>query len=92
MRNVVRALAPPLPGAFSYVGENPLVIAAVEVVDRGGSTPKAPGMVELSRGHAPIVWAADGPLVISSFVHDDAITSGTKLAELRLLTEGMILR
>ncbi len=92
VRNVVRALSPPLPGAFAYIGDTQVVIASVELVERPGSTPKPSGMVETRGTSAPIVWAGDGPLEITSFVHEGALREGSELTQLRELGEGTILR
>ena len=77
IRDTVRALAPPLPGAFAYVDDQPLVIARVEAIDSAGLRPKPHGMIELIHGEAPIVWAGDGPLRIDSFVDKGDIWPGS---------------
>ena len=89
LRNIVRALAPPLPGAYAFAGDHRLVIASVSLVD-SGPRPKPPGMVELRNGET-VVWAADGPVRIDSFADDGAIVPGRELANTQLLMEGQIL-
>jgi methionyl-tRNA formyltransferase len=62
IRNIVRALAPPLPGAFVEAAGRRLVIAAVEPAGGEGLPSRPAGMVDRdSRGY-PLVWAADGPV------------------------------
>jgi methionyl-tRNA formyltransferase len=91
IRDTVRALAPPLPGAFAYVESQPLVIASVEPIDAVGLRPKPHGMLELAHRGAPIVWAADGPLRIHSFVDEGHLWPGSELSNRRPVKEGQIL-
>lgn len=67
LRNIVRALAPPLPGAFFRLGDRAIVLAEVEVVASSGQA-RASSMVELESDGTPVVWAADAPLRVVSFV------------------------
>ena len=90
LRDTVRALAPPLPGAFSYVDGEPLVIASLEPIDAVGLRPRAHGMLELTQD-ATIVWAGDGPLRIDSFVDSGRIWPGRELPKRRRVKEGQIL-
>jgi methionyl-tRNA formyltransferase len=69
VRDVVRALTPPMPGAHTLVAGRELVIAAVSEAEQHGETPQAPGTVEIGRD-GPRVWAADGPLRIDAFRMD----------------------
>lgn len=62
IRNIVRALAPPLPGAFVEAGRRRLGIAAVEFAQEQTLVPRPAGMVEIDSDGYPVVWAADGPL------------------------------
>jgi methionyl-tRNA formyltransferase len=91
IRNVVRALAPPLPGAFTLIGNEPLVLAQVGPLEAPATPSKPVGMLELVRGEAPIVWAVDGPLRITSFVDDGTIRPGAELPERRNVVQGEIL-
>jgi methionyl-tRNA formyltransferase len=67
VRNIVRALAPPLPGAYSFVGDHRIVFEQVSTVET--STPaRSPGMIEFRKPDGPaIVWAADGALAVDRF-------------------------
>jgi methionyl-tRNA formyltransferase len=91
IRNVVRALAPPLPGAHALIDGEPLVLGRVEPFDVGAPTLRPPGMVELRRGAEPIVWAADGPLRIVTFLEDGQLLTGTELPGARGLGHGQVL-
>lgn len=92
IRDIVRALAPPLPGAFTLLNGEALVIARVDLVPQmeGGRTLR-PGMVELSRDDVPIVYAADGPLKLAAFVDDGEIVPGQQLPRRRGLLAGQVL-
>jgi len=92
IRDIVRALAPPLPGAFTFLNGEALVIGRVEPVPEmeGGRTLR-PGMVELSRDGVPLVWAGDGPLRLAAFLDDDEIVPGEQLARRRSLLAGEVL-
>jgi methionyl-tRNA formyltransferase len=91
VRNVVRALAPPLPGAYALVNGEPLVIGRVEPADdvHSGSD-RAPGMVDLRAGELPVVWAGDGPLRIHTFVDAGALVGGSELASRLGLRQGQV--
>jgi methionyl-tRNA formyltransferase len=77
VRDVVRALAPPLPGAFTVLpGGERLVLAEVTPVAATGLA-KPPGYVERPLGGPPLVWAADGPLRVERAEGDlDALLEG----------------
>jgi methionyl-tRNA formyltransferase len=93
IRNVVRALAPPLPGAFTILDGERLTISRVQgVAEFDSRWQKPPGMVELRHGQAPIVWAHDGPLEIVEFMDGDRPLHGRDLPRVRGLTEGHVLR
>ena len=92
IRNVVRALAPPLPGAFANAGSTTLVVARVDpIVAPPGVPRRPPGMVELSPRHTPTVWASDGPLQLTSVIVDGSEKSGSSLVEAGVLQEGSVL-
>ena len=92
IRNIVRALAPPLPGAFSSIDDAELLISRVEVVDVAGSLrPKTPGMIEPGLGETPIVWAGDGPLSLTEVVVDGARIAGSELVASGRVVEGQVL-
>ena len=92
IRDVVRALAPPLPGAFSLLNGEELVIARVATVAQFDERwKKPPGMVELRRGQPPIVWAVDGPLQLLEFVDGKDVVRGDELRGRRGLAEGQLL-
>jgi methionyl-tRNA formyltransferase len=93
IRNVVRALAPPLPGAFTLIDDEQLVITRVEPVEYAGlKKPKPSGMLEIRRDGVPIVWAGDGPLGIAGFLDQHGVRPGSELVERRRLVEGQILQ
>lgn len=92
IRNIVRALAPPLPGAFSMAGSVRLVLANVAVADLpGGALPKPAGMVELGPSDMPVVWAGDGPVALTTVVVDGVPSPGSALFESGVLYEGLVL-
>jgi methionyl-tRNA formyltransferase len=91
VRNVVRALAPPLPGAYGMLDGERLVLAAVESALGPRERPRPHGMVELPYGQRPLVWAADGPVAITSFVDHGANVDGRELPERPGVEEGAIL-
>ncbi|HLF67968.1 MAG TPA: formyltransferase family protein [Gaiellaceae bacterium] len=92
IRDIVRALAPPLPGAFMLLNGEALVIARVELVPHEETRRELrPGMVELGRDGVPLVWAADGPLKLTAFVDGGEIVPGRDLSERRALLSGQVL-
>ena len=93
VRDVVRALAPPLPGAFCLARGERLPLSRVEPVAGNGrdSLVKTPGMLEYLPGRVPVVWCADGPLRIDEFAHDGSPRRGTELHALTGLREGDLL-
>lgn len=92
IRDVVRALAPPLPGAFVPLQGEELVIARVETVSQFDERwKKTPGMVEVRRGEPPIVWAVDGPVRLLEFVDGNEIVPGEDLPARRGFAEGQLL-
>ena len=92
IRNIVRALAPPLPGAFSLARGARVVLARVDpVATPTGASHKAPGMIEVARGQSPLVWAGDGALQLTTVVFEDELRGGAALVEAGLITEGDVL-
>jgi methionyl-tRNA formyltransferase len=92
IRNIVRALAPPLPGAFTLLNDEALVIARVEFVpDEQAGRELRPGMVELASDGVPLVWAGDGALRLAAFVDAGEIVPGHELARKRGLLAGQVL-
>lgn len=66
VRNVVRALAPPLPGAYTMLGGQRVHIDAVCAADVQGPV-KLPGSVDFRTvPGAVLVWAGDGPLSVGA--------------------------
>jgi methionyl-tRNA formyltransferase len=88
IRDIVRALAPPLPGAWCEVGERRLVLARVTPVEAGSAFAGTPGMLTRLPGGDWGVWAADGLLRIDAFQHGDAPRPSADL--LGLVTEGQV--
>ncbi len=92
IRNIVRALAPPLPGAFSLVAGAPLVIARVDPIEApAGAWQKTPGMVEVGSANTPIVWARDGAVRLTAVMLDGTTEPGSVLIETGRLAEGQVL-
>jgi methionyl-tRNA formyltransferase len=93
IRNIVRALAPPLPGAYGLLDGEPLVLARVEQAEPALPTqPKQPGMFELARpGIPPLIWTGKGALRVTDFMHEGELRPGGDLARLRGVTEGALL-
>jgi methionyl-tRNA formyltransferase len=92
VRNIVRALAPPLPGAFALVEGEPLVLARVDPIETPASgARKTPGMVEVGPGQDVLVWAEDGPLRLTAAVVNGAVRPGSTLVESGRLVEGQVL-
>jgi methionyl-tRNA formyltransferase len=88
IRNVVRALAPPLPGAFVRIGEVQVTLVEVEPVHRTPERGRPLGIVELDADGTPLVWASDGPLQIRSVLRDGRVIDARELR----LTNGTILQ
>ena len=86
IRNVVRALAPPLPGAFVRHAGDELVLVDVEPAHHTTERGRPLGIVELEPDGTPLVWAVDGPLKIASVLRDGKVVDGRDLA----LTNGTI--
>jgi methionyl-tRNA formyltransferase len=76
VRNIVRALAPPLPGAYTIVGGKTLVLEAVGL---GPETLGRPGAIEVRAG-AVLIWAADGALTIERATIDGTTYDRAALA------------
>jgi methionyl-tRNA formyltransferase len=82
--NVVRALAPPLPGAFAILGGEPLLIAEVEILTADVEPTEQPGTLEVAPDGAIVAWASDGPLRIVAYVDAEGdVVAGTSLARER---------
>ncbi len=79
LRNIVRALAPPLPGAFARYEGTEVGIVEVEVVAPGSLATHPVGMVEQDSGSYPLVWASDGPLRLRRAVRDGELIDGREL-------------
>lgn len=71
IRNVVRALAPPLPGAFARLGGRTIVIAEVEHAPSRGLRGGAPGMVEVGSDGVPVVATGDGAVRLLRYADAD---------------------
>jgi methionyl-tRNA formyltransferase len=91
IRNVVRALAPPLPGAFALLDGEPLVFGRVEPAELAAPTQRQPGMIELRRQQEPILWASDGPLRVVTILDEGELVPGTELESRRRVTQGQVL-
>jgi methionyl-tRNA formyltransferase len=78
VRNVVRALAPPLPGAYAVVGGERWVLCKVETGLLDGRT-FPPGTVTTGEPGGPEIWASDGPIVVREAVVADESRTGADL-------------
>jgi methionyl-tRNA formyltransferase len=87
IRNIVRALAPPLPGAWCGLGGERIVLERVTAAP-AADLPRPPGMVQRLRDDAWTIWAADGPLRVDTFWHDGRRRPAADL--LAFATEGEI--
>lgn len=63
VRNVVRALAPPLAGAYVELGGERVVLASAEPVV---APARPPGTIERAAGGTLLIWAGDGALRATS--------------------------
>jgi methionyl-tRNA formyltransferase len=88
IRDIVRALAPPLPGAWCEAGDRRLVLAQVTPVDAGSAFAGTPGMLARLPGGDWGVWAADGLLRIDAFHQDGEARPSADL--LGVVTEGQV--
>ncbi len=92
LRNIVRALSPPLPGAFSLLAGTPLVVARIDPIEAPtGAWQKTPGMVEIGSANTPIVWAGDGPVRLTTVMVEGAAAPGSVLVVSGDLVEGLVL-
>ena len=92
IRDIVRALAPPLPGAYVTVGDEHVVLERVEPA-AAGTRPRAPGMFELGSPGAPaLLWAADGALEVIGFRHGDESFPGAALSQRLGVLDGDMVR
>jgi methionyl-tRNA formyltransferase len=83
IRNVVRALAPPLPGAFTHIGGREVLLVEVEAAEPPRSAQSRPaGMVEYEAAGWPLVWAADGPVRVLQALSDGRALDGRELRAL----------
>lgn len=94
IRNVVRALAPPLPGAYTYVGTHRVTLVRVEPLPARGQRPWQPGTLSLGRDGDPVVWAADGPVRVAQVDLNDGagVQAGSALTGVEGAYEGVRLR
>jgi methionyl-tRNA formyltransferase len=88
IRNIVRALAPPLPGAFVVYEGREITLVDVEAVPEVAVTTRTAGMLEQDFDGYPIVWALDGPLRIRAAMLEGDLVDARDLS---LLT-GAVLR
>jgi methionyl-tRNA formyltransferase len=66
VRNIVRALAPPLPGAFVELDGEQVVLTHATPVD---APPRPPGTIEAGDDGQLLLWAADGALIAARLAH-----------------------
>lgn len=89
IRNVVRALAHPLPGAHTSWRGQPVGLERVEVVV-GRRAARTPGMVQLDGAATPEVWTGDLPVRLDLVRLDGETHPGSVLVE-RGMTDGEVL-
>ncbi len=78
VRNIVRALAPPLPGAHAMIGDRRVVFERVEVV-AATTHPRLAATLQVERTKGQVfAWAADGPLELCEVVVDGERLSGKR--------------
>ena len=81
IRNIVRALAPPLPGAYSMLGTDRITFDSVSLADAQGSRGST-GLLDASDPSGRVLaWAADGPLTVDRVIVGDHRLEGSELAE-----------
>ncbi len=80
VRNIIRALAAPLPGAYTTWQGRTLGLEELRLVNATGPA-RTPGMVERDDGRM-LVWAGDHPLEIVSARFEDSFLDQDALAEL----------
>lgn len=91
VRNVVRALAPPLPGAYATVQDHRLVLERVEMVESAGAS-RTPGTLEIEpTTDRVLIWAEDGPLEVCAASIDGERTGGADLAGAYGIEDGVLL-
>jgi len=92
VRNIVRALAPPLPGADTMLGDRRIVIEQADLCEVGAHI-RAPGMVQIRRpGAEVLIWAGDGPLQIKRISCDGESLTGPALLDVLSRAEGEVAR
>lgn len=92
IRNIVRALAPPLPGAYAMIADRRVVFERVEAV-AATSHPRLAATLQIERTTGRVfAWAADGPLELCEVVVDGERLTGAELPGRLELTDGAGLR
>jgi methionyl-tRNA formyltransferase len=82
VRNVIRALAPPLPGAYAVIGGEQLVLCHVEPLASPATRSRPPGTLERGEGGQwAQVWCADGPMAIAEAQFSGRRLSGAEVIE-----------
>jgi UDP-4-amino-4-deoxy-L-arabinose formyltransferase/UDP-glucuronic acid dehydrogenase (UDP-4-keto-hexauronic acid decarboxylating) len=92
IRNITRALAPPLPGAYSFIGDQTVTFSRLRLAESTGSREWPPGTIGPNPGDLPMVWAGDGPLAVEEFVVDGVTLDGRELLSLPGIQPGGQLR
>lgn len=92
IRNVVRALAHPLPGAHAWVDGRQIVLDRVEAVSpAAGQGERPPGMVTLLGDADPAAWAGDALVRLVSVIEDGVAVPARQLVTEGVLYEGAML-
>lgn len=81
VRNIVRALAHPLPGAYMTVGSRRIGVEWVEPRPTRTAS-RSPGMVEYDSSGSPTIWSADAPVAIEAIRFEGELLSGSTLRKL----------
>lgn len=91
IRNIVRALAHPLPGAYVIAGTQRLIVERLQPVRPSANLGRRPpGSIELPHDSGPLVWTATDLLRIEAWRDGDFVRPGEEMNS--YLYEGMLLR
>lgn len=88
IRNIVRALAFPLPGAYAQIGSDRMLIDRVSVVQGEAGVNKPAGLVETRGVAVPHVWTGDGRIALEKARVEGAPVDGEQLIARQILSNG----
>lgn len=90
--DVIRALAPPLPGAYIDLAGDRIVISDVQRASLASPPEQSPGLIDVIDSGPVHIWAVDGPLLINEVVWQGTSLRGADLAARFLPHSGMVVR